>query len=284
MVRTAAVLAALTVFSTIAIPASAVTNGAIAFVQLPQHGDWVVGTIDPDGSHVRPRTGGTSPAWSPDGSQLAYITTGGPLQEHVAIRAGGSPIDTGVPAEGFDIFTGSGMDWSPDGTRIAYTYQEQIWVMNATPPYDPVRLVPSDCFGATPTWSPDSSMVAYQGWNCMDSGLYLINADGTGNQLLPNPPGIAEVGSPDWSPDGTRFAFLGGSQLGTGLWVMDSDGTNAQFLVATVEFCCGNPSWSPDGSQIAFIGNGGLSTVNPDGSGLEVLRSGVSQPKWRAGG
>jgi len=263
-------------------PAFAVSNGVIGFVQLPKRGDFEIGTMNPNGSNPTARSGGTTAAWSPDGSALAYITIGGPLQEHVVIRAGGPPIDTGVRAQGYDLYTGAGMDWSPDGTRIAYTYQEHIWVMNAGPPYDPVQLIPTNCLGATPSWSPDGSMVAYWGSACMASGLYIINADGTGNHRVPTPAEVSDLEWPDWSPDGSQFAFLGLSADVNGLWVMDNDGTNARLLVATYEFCCGSPSWSPDGTQIAFIGNDGLSTVNADGSGLAVLRPGVQQPNWRA--
>jgi len=261
-------------------PASAVTNGAIGFVQLASPGDYVVGTIDPDGSHARQRAEGTSPAWSPDGSLMASISSGGPLQEQVTIRGSGSRIATHVLAQGYDLGTGSGMDWSPDGTRIAYTYQQQIWVMNATAPYDPERLSPAGCLGAWPSWSPDSSMVAYRGSECMDTGLYIINADGTDNHLIPNPPGVALVNGLDWSPDGSQFAFMGASTDGSGLWLMDSDGGNAHLLVESVEVLA--PNWSPDGTQIVFLGNEGISTVYVDGTSYTVLRSGpLVQPKWR---
>jgi Tol biopolymer transport system component len=161
-------------------------------------------------------------------------------------------------------------------------YGVQIWVMNAEPPFEPARLIPRDCSGATPTWSPDSARVAYQGWNCMESGIYIINADGTGNVRLPVRPDLSDAGAPDWSPDGERFAFLGNGDDGRGLWTMRNDGSDPIFLVDTANFGSGPPDWSPDGAQIAFIDGPGLSIVNADGTGLTVLREDALQPKWRS--
>lgn len=256
-------------------PAMAVTNGEIAAVT---HSDGIfrVFTINPDGTSATLRMQGSAPAWSPDGSSLAYIDP----TEHITIKTEDGIVHTGVAASGSEISSGARVDWSPDGMNLAFVRGTEVWVMHAAPPYDPVRLTGGRCGDYAPTWSPDSARIAYSE-GCFGV-ITIMNADGTDKTPVPNPLGLEES-RPDWSPDGTQFVFLGSGQGHTGVWVMNVDGTDQHFLTETVEFCCGSPDWAPDGTKIVFVATGErIDTINADGTGLaEVPTPSVaSQPRW----
>jgi len=65
--------------------------------------------------------------------------------------------------------------------------------------------------GINPTWSPDSTKIAYQialddGHKITQSELYVINVDGTGRTQLTNTADEFEVEA-SWSPDGRKIAY-----------------------------------------------------------------------------
>ncbi len=91
-----------------------------------------------------------------------------------------------------------------------------------------------------------------------------MNADGSGQTRLTDPPGLS--GGPSWSPDGQRIAFSRNSDL----WVMDADGSG-QHAITSLPGSEERPRWSPDGSRIAFSHNGLIRTVRPDGTGLILV-------------
>jgi TolB protein len=98
--------------------------------------------------------------------------------------------------------------------------------------------------GYAPAWSRDGLRVAFnRGYD-----LYVINADGTGEQLV-----TSSARGPSWSPDGTRLAFAGMEGLG----VVNLDGSGRMTLYTPDQLPPGsssiaNPDWSPDGLRIAF--------------------------------
>ena len=106
---------------------------------------------------------------------------------------------------------------------------------------------------ADPQISPDGSQILYtRRWvnkieDRWDSGLWIMNADGTRNRFL------VKGSNARWSPDGSRIAyFADGEPKGTQVFVrwMDAEGATSQ--ITRVWENPGGLTWSPDGRSLAF--------------------------------
>jgi TolB protein len=67
---------------------------------------------------------------------------------------------------------------------------------------NPARLTSDSEAENYPSWSPDGKRLVYQR-DFNGSAIYVINADGTGEQRLSPTPGFDVT--PSWSPDGTQI-------------------------------------------------------------------------------
>ena len=246
------------------------TNGPIAFQQLGE-----VWTVNPDGSGARKLTefGTRDPAYSPDGSRIAYedgrdlyiATTGG---------SGTQPVTAGGHNDQFPAF-------SPDGKQIVFHRADDTDLYVVDVDGSDLRRLTTD--GATqaeyePEWSPDGLRIVFEQPGCDSNDgqvcIYTIGADGSGKVNLtpeqvpaecPNVnPGVGPYGNsddPTWSPDGRQIAYRGtsyhcqdGSNAGGDIWVMNADGSGKRDLIrdGNNAFYDEQPSWSPDGNSIAF--------------------------------
>ena len=92
----------------------------------------------------------SSPAWSFDGSQIAFVSSrDGDSKIWVMNADGSEPRNLNV--------LGSEPTWSPDGSRIAYTDHLSLWVVSADGS-DRTYLAE---WGWEPNWSPDGSTIVY---------------------------------------------------------------------------------------------------------------------------
>jgi Tol biopolymer transport system component len=192
------------------------------------------------------------------------LLANGVSQLHI-INADGSGID--YPGSGFRPV------WSPDGTRIAFSYQDDIYLSN-TDGSERIKLTDSSIQYRNPDWSPDDSLILFEGLvgNELEGDLFTINLDGTELTNLTNTPDVDE-GYPAWSPDGGKIAYNSGDP--SDIYVMNADGTGVTNLTNTttgeIYF-----NWSPDSGRIAYsVGTSAsqsdIYVVNADGSGLNNL-------------
>jgi Tol biopolymer transport system component len=306
-------------------PAHDSIDGAIVFSS-SRDGDFEILVMDADGGAVRQLTQNASrganeaddyaPAWSPDGSRVAFTSTrdhdgdGFESQELYVMAADGSGqtrltenrIGEGEPS------------WSSNGDSLLYARprpsgEDTFELALMTSDGAQVRpLIEIDGYGSG-AFSPDGARLAFT--RCGSDGdepdceIWVARADGDDAHVLVDSQG--RDSGPAWSPDGTRIAFTSDRDRNGDcffhdcwghngeIYVMDADGSD-QARVTNDPGDDGSPTWSPDGSRIAFAGlrnvDGAVDTpdenyeiyvMDADGSGLRRLTNNTAwdwQPDW----
>ena len=139
---------------------------------------------------------GGQPAWSPNGTKIAFFS--GVEEEYSieTIRPDGTPLKT--------LTTGYDPNWSPDGSRIAFDRSaagsgSRIYVADANGTDEIPLPTQEGAYDSEPAFSPGGGKVVFASNREGDYDLYITTADGSGEpQQLTNYPG--DERSPDWQP------------------------------------------------------------------------------------
>ena len=266
-------------------------NGKIAFVGV-QDNSYQIFAVNSDGSGVTNLTNlsgmtHTDPAWSPDGTKIAFRRDQ-PDADIFAANADGTGATNLTNQPGVD----GEPAWSPDGRKIAFVTDRdadkvnwdsnyEIYLINADGS-NPTRLTSRPSADVDPAWAPDGTKIAFAGYQDGDYSIFTVKPDGTGLTRLTSGTGDYE---PAWSPDGTKITFKSQRDGNSEIYVMNADGTEQKNLTNNPATQDANPAWSPDGTKIAFDTTyGDIYTMNADGSGQASFAgtSGrVFDPDWQ---
>jgi dipeptidyl aminopeptidase/acylaminoacyl peptidase len=173
------------------------------------------------------------PAWSPDGTQIAFDSTRDGDQDIYLMNADGSqPRNLSNSPVSDDYYP----LWSPDGTRLAFisdrTGDDEIYIMDSDG--NNVRQVTAGlsptCAGHVMAWSPDATRLIF---DCSSgdgtSALYIINADGGGLFALKRD-ARGHRWIPRWLPDG-GLAYIDENEQT--IVYSNADGSAPRFLFDT---------------------------------------------------
>lgn len=240
---------------------------------------------DIDGANAKRLTSNTSwdnfPAWSPDGTKIAYYTQSLPVREqdpHITIYApetGRSDTITFDPEAG-RFANRFPLAWSPDGERLAFV--AWVWANDDTPTVKTlVYTVGIDGSGLTrvseaasgPAWSPDGQRIAVVvplreagrrmlsrsiDLDVRDVVLYSTAADGTDSvpiadgDVLPAPKTLPQypwMGDLSWSPGGSDIL------LDSFAHSVPLNGSSPPDHSLSAHYMAS--AWSPDGSKVAML-------------------------------
>jgi Tol biopolymer transport system component/imidazolonepropionase-like amidohydrolase len=141
---------------------------------------------------------------------------------------------------------------SPDGRTIAIDLLGTIWTMPAGGGVaKPTTDISMDA--RQPSWSPDSTRLAFQAYRSTTWQIWTMKADGSDLRAVTSGP--YDDREPSWSPDGRRIAFSSDRSGSYDVWALTlATGDVAQVTAdPSNEF---HPSWLPgrgSSSEIAFV-------------------------------
>jgi len=228
------------------------------------------------------------PAWSPDGTQLAFVTNRHGNFDIYTIPVAGGTLTRMTRHSSPDIWP----SWSPDGKTI-YTvtspgaFQPPI-LRRVTPggsasvirhPFKRISRI---------SLSPDGQKIALAASKKGTTHIWIMNSDGSGATQLTK--WDAKDICPAWSPDGTTVAFASNKKGNWDIWMVAVNGGEPESLTDS-SASEKSPCWSPDSKKVAYTSDReGVVQVyifNVDGGGERALsrsKTDLAHPAWSPDG
>lgn len=212
---------------------------------------WQVSTAGGTPSALTHATADSTPVWSPDGSQLAFLRAqDGPAQIWVLPAAGGEarglttlPLGAGAPA------------WSPDGQRIAFTAP----VDSAALPGEGAETILARRSAPTATDRLGYKADGAGNLGTLVQQVHVLDVDSGTVTVLTH--GRSHASDPFWSPDGTQIAYSSSVEEDSDLtmripvFVRSSTDPNSQALqLGAADVQATAVGWTPDGRHVLAAG------------------------------
>jgi len=291
------------------LPSWSPSGRRIAFAERKGSGEFDISTIASEGGEVVPitkdRALDLSPAWSPDGKYLYFLSDRSGVMNlwRVAVdqstgRATQNPEAVTTPSRAVSDFS-----ISADGRSIAFSGAEGRYALMKVP-FDPISETAAEEVAITLGGlsmealdvSPDGHWIAFNTVRGVDKqDIYVTSSDGKELRQLTSDPASDLYGR--WSPDGKRLAFSSNRGGKSDLWTINADGSGMrQITRAPVKVW--NPYWSPDGGRVCmnypkgvllfdirepFPTDAGKPIVVTDDGGLFAAWSWSPDGKWLGG-
>ena len=246
--------------------------------------------------------GACQPSWSPDGSELVFISPCNTNKERYTgsglflVNADGTNVTPLPSSPGGDYDP----DWSPLGDKIAFTSLRQgnrpnIYVLDLASG-NIVNLSGTVAHDYQPGWSPDGKMIAFVTTRSGPTQIWTMDASGRPWQAFSRSNDLVNF-DPLWSPDMQMILFTqftgstdNRAQIKAALW---HDGGKErgfnEFMIIDRSATTREPDFSPDGYWIVFVsseepGNQDIFIMRTNGTDLQRITTDGAMdfdPAWR---
>jgi TolB protein len=224
-----------------------------------------------------------SPAWSPDGNRLAYVSF---EDKKPVVYVQNLSTGARIAAARFRG-SNSAPSWSPDGSHLVVTLTKdnysQLYLIGGEGGGNAQRLTNSSTIDTEASFSPDGSNIMFTSDRGGSPQIYRMPASG-GNAERLTFEGSYNV-SPRYSPDGKSFVYV--RRDGGRFNIAVEDIASRQVQVLTSGSLDESPTFAPNGKMILYAsssgGRGILAAVSSDGRVKQrlVAASGdVREPAW----
>jgi len=179
------------------------------------------------------------PAWSPDGSSIAFAREGGAKEGIFSIPARGGP-ERKLASAKLPFTAYLSLSWSPDGRLVYYT-PDGIRIL--TPENGEIHPVDAGrCESHLPAFSPDGKWIAFICWLNGDHNLDLLSlGSGATKHLLKS-----WAGQIAWTNDSQRIVI----PRSGGLWEVNINGGEPRLLISG---SADQPAISSRSDRLAYV-------------------------------